>query len=191
MIIDHYDSFVFNLARYVREWGYSAEVVRCDQITVAEVAALAPSHVILSPGPATPAEAGVSVALVQALGPHIPMLGVCLGHQVMGAAFGAEIVAAKRPLHGQAVALEHNGLGVFADLPQGIPVGRYHSLVVDSSTLPDCFRVDAVSEEGDVMAMTHRTLPLVGVQFHLESILTPDGKTMLQRFLQHRVFENE
>ena len=184
VIIDHYDSFVYNLARYVEECGYRAHVVRCDAITVAEVAELSPSHIILSPGPCTPREAGVSVALVQQLGPVIPMLGVCLGHQVLGAAWGARIVPATRPLHGRASHLTHDGMSIFTGMAPDIAVGRYHSLVVDPATLPTCVQVNAYSEEGDVMAMTHHRYPAVGVQFHLESILTPTGKAMLQAFLQ-------
>lgn len=183
LIVDNYDSFVHNLARYFVQLGQETQVVRNDAIDLAEVEALAPAAVVLSPGPCTPSEAGICLELVRELSPKIPILGVCLGHQVIGQAMGGEVVRAERPLHGQASEIQHHGEGLFAGLPSPMAVGRYHSLIVRKESLPDCLRIDAETTDGVVMAFTHRERPLFGVQFHPESILTEHGYDLLRRFL--------
>ncbi|MCH9643369.1 MAG: aminodeoxychorismate/anthranilate synthase component II [Gammaproteobacteria bacterium] len=184
LLIDNYDSFVYNLARYVKELGHEARVVRNDKITIEQIKKdLQPTHIILSPGPCTPTEAGVSLAVVKAFAQQIPILGVCLGHQAIGQAFGANIVKALRPMHGKASLVWHDGKGLFAGLENPISIGRYHSLVIDPESLPDEFLITARSKEGEVMAMCHRHYPLYGVQFHPESILTQCGQHLLQQFL--------
>lgn len=184
LVIDNYDSFVYNLARYLRELGQEVTVVRNDAVTVEEVRALRPSHVVLSPGPQTPNEAGICLDLVRALAGAVPILGVCLGHQVIGQAFGGRIVRARRPMHGKASAIRHTGRGLFAGLPNPLQAGRYHSLVVAPEGLPPELEVIAWSEEGEIMALQHRRWPVYGVQFHPESVLTPQGHDLLRNFLQ-------
>ena len=183
VLIDNRDSFVHNLARYVRVLGRPTEVVRSDEVTVDDVAALAPSHIVVSPGPCGPAEAGVSVPLIRALGDRVPVLGVCLGHQCIGAAYGGRVVRARRPMHGKASPIAHDGTGVFAGLPDPLHATRYHSLVVAPDGLPDALVPTAWSEEGEIMALRHRVHPVVGVQFHPESILTEHGEDLLRAFL--------
>jgi len=184
LVIDNYDSFVHNLARYVCELGEQAVVRRNDEITLDEVAALSPSHIILSPGPCTPREAGVSIALIQRFGPAIPMLGVCLGHQCIGAAYGADIVRAGRPVHGRASQITHVGSGVFTGLPSPLEAARYHSLVIAPASLPQTLRVTATAaDDGEIMAVEHVTHPVIGVQFHPESAASEYGYAMLDRFL--------
>ncbi|WP_217913605.1 anthranilate synthase component II [Miltoncostaea marina] len=182
-VIDNRDSFVHNLARYLRRQGWATAVLRCDEVGVADVAALEPSHVVISPGPCAPDQAGVSVPLVRELGPVVPTLGVCLGHQCIGRAFGARIVRARRPMHGKAAPIAHDGEGVFAGLPDPLRATRYHSLVVDPRGLPRELVATAWSEEGEIMALRHRRHPIVGVQFHPESILTERGDDLLRAFL--------
>ena len=185
LLIDNYDSFVHNLARYVRELGHEAVVMRNDALTLDDVQALAPSHVILSPGPCTPLEAGISTDLVRRFGPTIPILGVCLGHQCIGAAYGGDIVRAGRPRHGRTSPIVHDGSSVFAGLPSPLHVARYHSLVIARETLPESLRVIASSrDDGEIMAVVHRTHPVVGVQFHPESAASQHGYAILDRFLQ-------
>ena len=184
LLIDNYDSFVHNLARYVRELGEEAVVQRNDALTPDEVVALAPTHIILSPGPCTPAEAGISTDLVRRLGPTTPILGVCLGHQCIGAAYGGDIVRATRPMHGRTSSIAHDGSSVFSGLPAPFWVARYHSLVIARASLPETLRVLATSsDDGEIMAVEHRTHPVVGVQFHPESAATEYGYAMLDRFL--------
>ena len=186
LMIDNYDSFTYNLVQYLRELGATVEVARNDEITLDEIGARAPAGIVLSPGPCTPAEAGVSVDVVRRFGERTPMLGVCLGHQSIGAALGGRIVRANRIMHGKVSQIHHGGGGVFRDLPQPFEATRYHSLVVDRSTLPDQLEVTAWTEdEGDreIMGVQHRSWPLEGVQFHPESILTIEGKYLLQNFL--------
>lgn len=183
VVIDNRDSFVHNLARYIRELGWETEVLRCDAVGVDEVAARAPSHIVISPGPCTPNEAGISVPLVRRLGPTTPILGVCLGHQCIGQAFGAQIVRARRPMHGKASPIAHDGAGVFAGLPDLLMATRYHSLVIEPRDLPDELAVTAWSEESEIMAIRHRTHPIVGLQFHPESVLTEHGHDLLRLFL--------
>jgi len=185
LLIDNYDSFVHNLARYVRELGHEAVVLRNDALTLDDVAALAPSHIILSPGPCTPAEAGISTDLVRRFGPAIPVLGVCLGHQCIGAAYGADIVRAGRPRHGRTSPVVHDGSGVFEGLPSPLHVARYHSLVIAPESVPESLRVIATSgDDHEIMAVQHRTHPVVGVQFHPESAASEYGYAMLDRFLR-------
>lgn len=183
LVIDNYDSFVHNLARYLRELGWETEIVRNDAIDVDGALRRRPSHIVISPGPCTPGEAGVSVPLVRRLGAVIPILGVCLGHQCIGEAFGARIVRASRPVHGKTSLLRHDGKGVFAGLPDPLRVARYHSLVVASQDLPTALAATAYSETGEIMALRHRQYPIVGVQFHPESVLTEHGYDLLRNFL--------
>jgi anthranilate synthase/aminodeoxychorismate synthase-like glutamine amidotransferase len=183
LLIDNYDSFVHNLARYVRELGFPTCVRRNDAITLAEIAALAPSHVIVSPGPCTPREAGISNAAIVELAPRLPILGVCLGHQCLAAAFGGHVVRASRPRHGKTSPILHAGQGIFAGLPSPFDATRYHSLVVAREGLPECLEVAATTPEGEIMALRHRSRPLWGVQFHPESVLTEHGHALLRNFL--------
>jgi aminodeoxychorismate synthase component I len=183
LLIDNYDSFVYNLARYVRELGAEPTVLRNDALSLDEVAALAPSHVIISPGPCTPTEAGISTALVRRFGAGLPILGVCLGHQCIGEAYGGRIIRAGRPMHGKTSTIRHDGTGVFAGLPSPLTATRYHSLVIAPDSLPAELRATAWSEDGEIMAVQHREHPVHGVQFHPESVLTEYGYRMLDNFL--------
>jgi anthranilate synthase component 2 len=183
LLIDNYDSFVYNLARYVRELGKTPLVRRHDTVSCADIRALAPTHIIISPGPCTPAEAGVSTKVVRQLGADMPILGVCLGHQCIGAAYGAEIVRAKRPMHGKTSQITHAGTGIFADVPSPFLATRYHSLVIDPSTVPGELEVIATADDGEIMGVRHRSHPVVGLQFHPESVLTEHGYRLIAAFL--------
>ena len=183
LLIDNYDSFVHNLARYVRELGADCVVHRHDAVSLADIERLQPSHIIISPGPGTPAQAGISVDVVRRLGPRTPILGVCLGHQCIGAAYGAGIVRAARPMHGKTSLIRHLGRGIFAGLPSPFRAARYHSLVIARAGLPPDLRVTAIAENGEIMAVEHVRHPVVGVQFHPESVLTEQGYRLLDRFL--------
>jgi anthranilate synthase/aminodeoxychorismate synthase-like glutamine amidotransferase len=183
LLIDNYDSFVYNLARYVRELGETPLVRRHDAVTVDEVLRLAPSHIIISPGPCSPREAGISTELVRRVGSHIPVLGVCLGHQCIGAAYGGEIVRAGVPMHGKISRIHHEGAGIFSGLPSPFIATRYHSLVIAPASIPSSLRVTATSEDGEIMAVQHATHPVYGVQFHPESVLTEHGYRLLDHFL--------
>ena len=183
LLIDNYDSFVYNLARYVAELGEAPLVRRHDAITVDEIEPLSPSHIIISPGPCSPGEAGISTEIVRRLGGVIPVLGVCLGHQCIGAAYGAEIVRAGRPMHGKTSRIRHDGTSVFTGLPSPFLATRYHSLVIAPASVPPELRVTATAEDGEIMAVEHVEHPVVGVQFHPESVLTEYGYRMLHRFL--------
>lgn len=184
VIIDNYDSFVFNIARCFRMLGATVEVVRNDQVDVDALVQLKPRGVVISPGPRTPAEAGVSVAVVRALSGHLPILGICLGHQCIGSVFGGRIVAARCLLHGQASPVTHDGEYLFAGLPSPLLVGRYHSLAVEfDESFSSPLVVTARSEDGEIMALAHRNAPTYGVQFHPESILTQYGDVLLANFL--------
>jgi para-aminobenzoate synthetase component II len=186
LLIDNYDSFVHNLARYMRELGEETQVVRNDRIEPERIAELAPTHIILSPGPCTPREAGISNRVVELYGSRIPMLGVCLGHQCIGAVFGGEVVRAARPMHGKTSEVHHSGTGIFAGVPSPFRAARYHSLVVHRETLPEEMEVVATTAEDEVMAFRHREHPVWGVQFHPESVLTEHGYTLLRNFLDVR-----
>ncbi|HEY1391498.1 MAG TPA: aminodeoxychorismate/anthranilate synthase component II [Ktedonobacterales bacterium] len=184
LLIDNYDSFTYNLAQYLAELGVEVLVRRNDVITVAEAEALAPSHLVISPGPCTPTEAGVSCALIEQLGPRIPTLGVCLGHQCIGAVYGGRVIRAPEPVHGKVSAIHHQGAGVLAGLPQPFDATRYHSLIVQREMLPSALEITAETDDGMVMALRHRDYPIEGVQFHPESILTTAGKDLLRNFLR-------
>jgi anthranilate synthase/aminodeoxychorismate synthase-like glutamine amidotransferase len=183
LLVDNYDSFVHNLARYVRELGARTRVVRNDAIDVAEIERIAPTHIILSPGPCTPNEAGVSNDVIARLGQTIPVLGVCLGHQCIGAVYGGLVTRAPQPMHGKTSLVFHEGRGIFGGVPSPFLAARYHSLVVDPESVPPALEVLARTAEGDVMAVAHRTHPVVGVQFHPESVLTEHGYRILANFL--------
>lgn len=183
LLIDNYDSFVFNLARYLRELGCETEVVRNDAVTVEEATRRRPEAIVLSPGPCTPAEAGICVDLVRTLAGATPILGVCLGHQAIAAAYGAAVVRAPEPVHGRTATVVHNGAGLFFGLPQPLTVGRYHSLIVDPATLPRELEVTCRTIDGLVMGLAHRQAPVFGVQFHPESVLTQAGHQLLRNFL--------
>ncbi len=183
LLIDNYDSFVWNLARYVSELGHTRIVVRNDATSLEDIAALAPSHIIVSPGPCTPTEAGISNAVITGFGPRVPILGVCLGHQCIGQALGGRVDRARRPMHGKTSRIRHDGSGVFEGLPDPLQVARYHSLIVEDEDLPAALRVTARSEDGEIMALAHRDWPLVGVQFHPEAVLTEHGHQLMKNFL--------
>ncbi|MCS6877812.1 MAG: aminodeoxychorismate/anthranilate synthase component II [Geminicoccaceae bacterium] len=186
LLVDNYDSFVFNLARYVAELGYERRVVRNDAIGLSEIEAANPSHIVLSPGPCGPDEAGISVALVRRFGARIPILGVCLGHQCIAVAYGGRVGRARRPMHGRTSPIVHRGTGVFSGLPSPLRVTRYHSLIVEDEGLPDDLEVTARSPEGEIMAIAHRRHPVHGVQFHPEAVLTEHGYDLLRNFLALR-----
>jgi len=184
LVLDNRDSFVHNLARYVRELGEEAIVRRSDEMEIYEVERLAPTHIVISPGPCTPAEAGISTDVVRRFGPITPILGVCLGHQCIGAAFGGDIVRAGHPMHGKTSLVTHDGTSVFEELPSPIRVARYHSLIIAPGSVPESLRVLATSaDDGAVMAVEHREYPIVGVQFHPESAASEYGYAMVDRFL--------
>jgi anthranilate synthase/aminodeoxychorismate synthase-like glutamine amidotransferase len=184
LMIDNYDSFTWNLVQYFGELGAEVVVKRNDAVTLGEVEALAPSAVVISPGPCTPNEAGISVPLLRRFAGRLPILGVCLGHQSIGAAFGGEVVRADRIMHGKTSPIEHDGKSVFAGLPNPFEATRYHSLVVRRESLPDCLEVSAWTREGEIMGLRHKSVLVEGVQFHPESILTLDGKQLLGNFLR-------
>ena len=185
LLLDNRDSFTFNLAQYFLALGAAVQVVPSDAVTVEEIGALRPEQIVISPGPGAPDGAGVSLAAIRAFGGRVPILGVCLGHQAIAQAHGASVVRGRAPIHGKPSRLEHDGAGLFAELPQGLVVGRYHSLVVDEATLPACLRVTArACDDGSVQAIEHVAQPTFGVQFHPESILTAGGMELLRNFLQ-------
>jgi anthranilate synthase/aminodeoxychorismate synthase-like glutamine amidotransferase len=186
LVLDNYDSFVHNVARYLRELGREVEVHRSDALAVEAILERGPSHVVLSPGPCTPSEAGVSIALVRALAGRIPVLGICLGHQAVAQAYGAAIVPSPSPTHGRASLVQHDGEGILAGLPAPFRAGRYHSLSVGREGLPGALEVKGWTEDGEVMAIRHREHPVWGVQFHPESILTEGGHHLLSNFLRLR-----
>ena len=183
LLIDNYDSFVYNLARYVRELGETPLVRRHDAISIDEIFALAPSHIVISPGPCAPREAGISTDVVRQVGPTIPILGVCLGHQCIGEAYGGQILRAGAPMHGKTSLIHHFGTGLFEGLPNPFTATRYHSLVIAPSSLPEELRVTATSEDGEIMGVQHVEYPVHGVQFHPESVLTEHGYRLLDHFL--------
>jgi len=192
LMIDNYDSFTYNIVQYLGELGAEVTVHRNDEITVEEIAAIAPTHIVISPGPCTPNEAGVSVATIEQFAGKIPILGVCLGHQSIGQAFGGKVIRAKQVMHGKTSAMHHNGRGVFTDLPSPLVATRYHSLVVEQASLPECLEITAWTENDDgsideIMGFRHKTLEIEGVQFHPESILTEHGHKMLANFLKAKI----
>lgn len=184
VMIDNYDSFVFNVARYFERLGLDMRVLRNDAASVEAIVDMAPSAVVISPGPCTPAQAGISTEVVRRLSGHLPILGVCLGHQVIGEAFGGRVTHARMPLHGQASDILHNGERLFAGLPNPARAGRYHSLIVEETPeMASALAVDARSPEGEIMALSHRIHPTYGIQFHPESVLTPDGLRLIANFI--------
>jgi anthranilate synthase component 2 len=184
LVIDNYDSFTYNLVQYFGELGADVHVYRNDAITVEQIAVWQPTHLVVSPGPCTPGEAGISVEAIRRFAGRIPILGVCLGHQAIGQAFGGRIVRAQRVMHGKLSAVAHDGRGVFAGLPSPLTVTRYHSLAIERASLPACLEVSAASEDGEIMGVRHRELAVEGVQFHPEAILTEHGHALLANFLQ-------
>ena len=183
LLIDNYDSFSYNLAQYFGELGCALVVKRNDEIALDEIAALAPGHICISPGPCTPREAGISKDIILHFGSKIPILGVCLGHQCVGEVYGGTVVRASSLVHGKSSMIRHDGSGLFTDLPTPFEAGRYHSLVVERSSFPRCLEIIAENDDAEIMALRHREFPVFGVQFHPESILTPDGKNILARFV--------
>ena len=184
LMIDNYDSFTYNLVQYFGELGQEVQVYRNDEIDLERIAQLKPDHIVISPGPCTPNEAGVSVPAIKQFAGKIPILGVCLGHQSIGQAFGGKIVHAKQLMHGKTSEIHHTDIGVFAKLPSPFTATRYHSLVIERESIPDCLEITAWTDDGEIMGVRHRTLAVEGVQFHPESILTEHGHAMLENFLR-------
>lgn len=184
LVIDNYDSFTYNIVQYLGEIGADVVIFRNDKIDIAQIEEMKPDHILLSPGPCTPDRAGISAQVVEAFKGRIPILGVCLGHQAIGQAFGAEVVIAEHPMHGQVSAITHDGRTIFADIPSPFNVTRYHSLIVKRETLPDCLEISAETTEGEIMAIRHKDYVIEGVQYHPESIMTEYGKQQFKNFLQ-------
>lgn len=182
LVIDNYDSFTYNIVQYLGEMGCDLEVFRNDKITLEEIAALKPDKILISPGPCDPELAGVSVATIKEFAGKVPILGVCLGHQSIGHAFGGNIVRAGRLMHGKTSPIRHDGKGVFSGIPQNFTATRYHSLLIERATLPSCLEISAETAEGEIMGVRHKSLDVEGVQFHPESVLTEHGKTLLGNF---------
>ncbi len=183
LMLDNYDSFTYNLVQYFGELGAQVQVVRNDQIDLAGVEALDPDRICVSPGPCTPAEAGISIELIRHFAGRKPILGVCLGHQSIGAAFGGHIIRARTLMHGKISSITHSGTDVFNKLPSPFQVTRYHSLAIERATLPDCLSITAETDDGEIMGVAHKTLPVYGVQFHPESVLSEHGHALLRNFL--------
>jgi len=183
LLIDNYDSFTYNLYQYLAELGAEIQVRRNDQVTLDEIESMEPNHIVVSPGPCTPDEAGLSCQVIETFGPRIPMLGVCLGHQAIGQVYGGEVVRAPGPMHGKTSMMYHQGQGVFRNLPTPFEANRYHSLIVERNTLPAALEITAETADGIIMGLRHCTYPIEGVQFHPESIMTPVGKDLLRNFL--------
>ena len=184
LMIDNYDSFTYNIVQYMGELGADMLVERNDQISIEEIEALNPKKIVISPGPCTPDKAGVSVAVIKHFAGKVPLLGVCLGHQSVGAAFGGEIIKAGKLMHGKTSEVRHDGKTLFKNLPNPFTATRYHSLVLNRKTLPDCFEISAESDDNEIMGIRHKELLVEGVQFHPESILTPNGKDLLKNFIE-------
>ncbi|WP_027415791.1 aminodeoxychorismate/anthranilate synthase component II [Aneurinibacillus terranovensis] len=185
LMIDNYDSFTYNLVQYLGELGEELNVVRNDKITCEEIASLSPSYLMISPGPCTPNEAGISLEAIETFAGKIPILGVCLGHQSIAQVFGGRVIRADRLMHGKTSDIQHDGQTIFAGVPSPFRATRYHSLIVERESLPDCLEISAETAEGEIMGLRHRTLMVEGVQFHPESIMTEHGKQMLQNFLSY------
>lgn len=183
LMIDNYDSFTYNLVQYLGELGQEVRVFRNDEITLDEIEAARPDYLMISPGPCTPDEAGISLSAIEYFAGRLPILGVCLGHQSIGQAFGGKVIRAQQLMHGKVSAVHHNGQGVFAGLPSPVTCTRYHSLVVERASLPDCLEITAWTDDGEIMGLRHKTMAVEGVQFHPESILTEHGHAMLDNFL--------
>ena len=184
LMLDNYDSFTYNLVQYLGELGQEVQVYRNDEITLKKVAELKPKYIVISPGPCTPNEAGISVPLIHEFAGKIPLLGVCLGHQSIGQAFGGNIIRAKQLMHGKTSQIHHKNIGVFKDIPNPYTATRYHSLVIERETMPDCLEITAWTDDGEIMGVKHKTLAVEGVQFHPESVLTEYGHELLDNFLK-------
>jgi anthranilate synthase/aminodeoxychorismate synthase-like glutamine amidotransferase len=184
LVIDNYDSFTYNIVQYLGEMQVRMEVFRNDQISVDEIRALRPERILVSPGPCSPREAGLSNEIIKAFGPEVPLFGVCLGHQCIGHAYGANVIVNHRMMHGKTSPIRHNGRELFEGMPNPFDATRYHSLVIERSSLPDCLEITAETEEGEIMGVRHKQFPVWGVQFHPESILTESGRTILRNFLK-------
>jgi anthranilate synthase component 2 len=187
LMIDNYDSFTFNLVQYLGELGETVLVKRNDEVTLADIEAMAPARIVISPGPCSPLEAGISVPAIERFAGKLPILGVCLGHQSIGQAFGGRIVHAKTLMHGKTSLMSHTGVGVFEGLPSPYRITRYHSLVIERETCPSCLEITAWTDDGEIMGVRHKTLPIEGVQFHPESIMTEHGHGLLKNFLKMKV----
>jgi len=185
LMIDNYDSFTFNIVQYLEQMGEKVETYRNNKIKTAEIKSLKPKAIFLSPGPCTPLEAGITVNVVREFYKDIPLMGICLGHQSIGHAFGAKIVRAERIMHGKVSPINHDGKTIFVGLPNPFPAGRYHSLIVDKATLPDFLEISAQTDDGEIMGLRHKEYPVEGIQFHPESILTPQGKRIIRNFLKY------
>jgi len=183
LVIDNYDSFTYNLVQYLGELGAKVLVRRNDEVTTGEIPALQPDRIVVSPGPCTPNEAGISLKAIEEAPEGVPVLGVCLGHQAIGQAYGGKVVRAKEPVHGKTARIMHDGEGVYRGLPQGFEATRYHSLVIEPDSIPECLTVTSRTEDGVIMGVRHKELPVEGVQFHPESVLTVSGKELLKNFL--------
>ena len=184
LVIDNYDSFTYNLVQYLGELGAEVLVRRNDQVSTEEIPALHPDRIVVSPGPCTPNEAGVSLEVIEKAPEGVPVLGVCLGHQAIGQAYGGKVVRSKEPVHGKTARILHDGEGVYRELPQGFEATRYHSLVIEPESVPECLMVTSWTEDGVIMGIRHKELPVEGVQFHPESVLTGSGKSLLKNFLE-------
>ena len=185
LILDNYDSFTYNVFQLVSELGAEVEVIRNDQTTVEDIRAKKYDAIVLSPGPGIPSDAGITEQVIRELGGEVPILGICLGHQAIGEVFGGKVVRAGEIVHGKTSPLRHNGKGLYEGIPQNVPIGRYHSLIIDRATLPDCLEVTSDLADGTIMGVRHKAKNIEGIQFHPESILTPDGKKMMENFLKH------
>ena len=183
LMIDNYDSFTYNLVQYLGMLGSEVEVHRNDKITLDEIESMKPERIVISPGPGTPQSAGITISMIERFHPKVPILGVCLGHQAIGAAFGGRVLHAARVMHGKTSEISHDGKGVFRDLPDPITATRYHSLAVERKSLPSCLEVSAEAEDGEIMGLRHREYPVEGIQFHPESILTKEGMNILRNFI--------
>ena len=183
LVIDNYDSFVYNLVQYLGQLGQELKVARNNKITISEIEKLTPTHILISPGPCTPNEAGISLDVIHYFKGSIPILGVCLGHQAIGQAFGGEVIRAQRPVHGKTSMIQHDENGIFKDIVSPLRAARYHSLILKKETLPSCLTITAQTEQGEIMGVRHKEFAIEGVQFHPESILTEHGHAMLQNFL--------
>ena len=184
LMIDNYDSFTYNLVQYMGELGAEIRVERNDRISIPEIESMGPKKIVISPGPCTPAKAGISVEAVRHFAGKVPLLGVCLGHQSVGAAFGGEVIKAGQLMHGKTSEVRHDGKTLFKNLPNPITATRYHSLVLNRKTLPECFEITAESDDNEIMGIRHKQFPVEGIQFHPESILTPNGKDLLKNFIE-------
>ncbi len=185
LMIDNYDSFTFNIVQYLGQMGEDVKVYRNDKIDIQGIKALKPAAIFLSPGPCTPAEAGITVDVVREFHKNVPLMGICLGHQSIGYAFGARVLRAERIMHGKISSVKHDGRTIFAGLPNPFPAGRYHSLIVERKTLPSFLEISAETDEGEIMGLRHKEYPVEGIQFHPESVLTPQGKRIIRNFLKY------